>query len=389
MLPRTLLSSNVSVGGSGREVVPRYLGPRDEPWLRALLDAFHAYEGQRQGALVDRLREPLPVRAPRGSLRVARHVLEHATRVKPAVGVPPEAARAAVFRHAAVEGDRAVALARAAAELALDPDVIEEVMFADLRSSARVGRVPADLSPTVLAQRANLALASALVHRAQSVRVTAFGKTRALVRHVQLTGLICSATAQSGAVILDLSGPFALFRHTLIYGRRLSSLLPRLAWCDRFELEAQVALGAGPAAGLVRYRLRSGDPLPPGRELGRFDSEVEARFARDFARLGSDWDLVREPEPVPLEGGRLIFPDFALVHRLTPERRWWLEIVGFWTERYLRDKLAHLRAAGLGNLIVCIDERRGCGIEAMPDGAEVLGYRTRIDARQVLSRVEG
>ncbi len=203
------------------------------------------------------------------------------------------------------------------------------------------------------------------------------------------SGWYFRSMAQSGGVILDLSGPFALFRHTLIYGRRLSSLLPRLAWCDRFELEAQVALGAGPAAGLVRYRLRSGDPLPPGRELGRFDSEVEARFARDFARLGSDWDLVREPEAVPLEGGRLSFPDFALVHRRTPERRWWLEIVGFWTERYLRDKLAHLRAAGLGNLIVCIDERRGCGIEAMPDGAEVLGYRTRIDARQVLSRVEG
>lgn len=37
------------------------------------------------------------------------------------------------------------------------------------------------------------------------------------------------------------------------------------------------------------------------------------------------------------------------------------EIVGFWTESYLRDKLEQLRAAGLGQLIVCIDERRGCG----------------------------
>lgn len=384
MLPRTLLSSSVAVRGT--EIVPRYLGPRDEPWLGALLEVFRAYQGLRQIALAERLREPLPVRAPQGSLRVARHVLDHATRVTPAAGGQAEAARAAVFRHAAREPDRATALARAAIELGLDPDAIEEVMFADLRSSARVGPVPADLSPMALAQRANLALASALLHRAQSVRVTAFGQTRALVRHVQLVGLICNATAQGAGVRLDLSGPFALFRHTLIYGRRLASLVPRLAWCDRFELEAQVALGVGP--GRVTYRLRSGDPLPAGRELDRFDSQIEARFARDFARLGSDWDLVREPEPVPLGGGRLIFPDFALVNRHRPERRWWLEIVGFWTESYLRDKLEQLRAAGLGQLIVCIDERRGCGDLGLPSGAEVLPFRTRIDARRVLERVD-
>ncbi len=233
MLPRTLLSSSVAVRGA--EIVPRYLGPRDEPWLAALIEVFRAYQGLRQHALAERLREPLPLRAPRGSLRVARHVLDHATRVKPCAGGRAEAARAAVFRHAAREPDRATALARAAIELGLDPDAIEEAMFADLRSAARVGPVPADLSPMALAQRANLALASALLHRAQSVRVTAFGNTRALVRHVQLVGLICNATAQGGGVRLDLSGPFALFRHTLIYGRRLASLVPRLAWCDRFE----------------------------------------------------------------------------------------------------------------------------------------------------------
>ncbi len=97
---------------------------------------------------------------------------------------------------------------------------------------------------------------------------------------------------------------------------------------------------------------------------------------------------MREPEPVPLGGGRLIFPDFALVNRHRPERRWWLEIVGFWTESYLRDKLEQLRAAGLGQLIVCIDERRGCGDLGLPSGAEVLPFRTRIDAQRVLERLD-
>lgn len=58
------------------------------------------------------------------------------------------------------------------------------------------------------------------------------------------------------------------------------------------------------------------------------------------------WELVLEPAAVEAEGS-LIFPDFALVHRHDPERRWLLEIAGFWTPGYLETKLARLRAAGL------------------------------------------
>jgi predicted nuclease of restriction endonuclease-like RecB superfamily len=384
LLPRALLSS--SVGLREVEVVPRYLGPRDEPWLRALVDVYAAFEGQRRTALHDRLAEPLPVRAPRSSLRAARHVLDHVTKSKTTLAVPAEAARAAVFSRAAVEPHRERALALAAAELEVDPDSLEELLFADLRSSERVGGLPKDLSPAALAQRVNLAIASGLVQRAQSVRLCAFGNTRALVRHARLVGLICNCSKLEGGVELQISGPFALFRHTLIYGKRLASLVPRLMWCDRFELEAKVALGLGPA--LLTYRLRTGDPLTVGRELERYDSEVEARFARDFAKLASDWDLVREPEPLPLGSGRLIFPDFALVHRRDPERRWLLEIVGFWTESYLTDKLARLREARIDRLILCVDAARACDHDAVPEGAEVLRYRRRVDAKQVLARIE-
>ena len=41
----------------------------------------------------------------------------------------------------------------------------------------------------------------------------------------------------------------------------------------------------------------------------------------------ASWDVIREPEPVKA-GTTLLFPDFALQHRIQPERRWLLEIVG-------------------------------------------------------------
>lgn len=405
MLPRALLSSSVAVGVAGgvgggvgggvaggvggggdlAEIVPRYLGPRDEPWLRALLELYAAFEGKRRSALRERLAEPLVVRAPRAPLRLARHVLDRVTKAKLGSPVSPELARSVVFARACEEPDRERALAAAAGVLELEPEVLEELLFADLRSSERVGRLPPELSPVALAQNANLALAAALLGRAQSLTLRAFGDTRPLVRHAQLAGLICTARRLDSGVELEISGPFALFRHTLIYGKRLASLVPRAMGCERFEIAARVALGPGP--GLVTYRLRSGDPLPAGRELARHDNQVEARFARDFARLGSDWQLVREPEPVPLGDGRLLFPDFALVHR-SSGRRVLLELVGFWTARYLLDKLDRLREARLGSLFVCVDERRACRDEAMPEGAEVIRFRGKLDAAHVLARIE-
>jgi predicted nuclease of restriction endonuclease-like RecB superfamily len=186
-------------------------------------------------------------------------------------------------------------------------------------------------------------------------------------------------------VILDISGPFALFRHTEVYGRALASLVPRAAWCNRFEITAACALGRGSACST--FVVRSGDPIGPGRELARYDSRLEERFAKDFRRAAPEWDVIREPQPVETSG-RLIFPDFELIHRHNGERRWFLEIVGFWTREYLIEKLRRLRAARLERLILCIDEKRSCRDEDLPEDARIVRYRNRIVPRDVLKIVD-
>lgn len=47
---------------------------------------------------------------------------------------------------------------------------------------------------------------------------------------------------------------------------------------------------------------------------------------------------IREPEPSDA-GRHLFLPDFALHPRFDPGRRWFMEIVGFWTPEYLASKL--------------------------------------------------
>jgi hypothetical protein len=297
----------------------------------------------------------------------------------------------------------------AAAALGVTRAEVEAALYADLRSERRMAALPSHLGPAELAVEANLAIVGSLLRRAKRVRIAAWGSTRALVRQARLSGLICVIRRPGsddgrvleppatefdvlpgedpvGGVLLEISGPFALFRHTEVYGRALASLLPRAAWCDRFEVVADCALGRG--GHTTTLVVSSGDPIGSGRELGRFDSRLEERFERDFRRAALDWDCVREPVPIDV-GDSLLFPDFELVHRRNPKERWFLEIAGFWTPEYLESKLRRLRAARLERLVLCIDERRRCTDGELPAGVPVVRYRNRIDPAAVLEIIEG
>jgi predicted nuclease of restriction endonuclease-like RecB superfamily len=198
---------------------------------------------------------------------------------------------------------------------------------------------------------------------------------------------LCHATPgeTKEEIMVEISGPFSLFRHTRIYGRALSSLIPRLCWCNSYRLEADCVLGtAGTSIG--RLVLGSGDPVAPARELAPFDSKVEERFAREFGKLAREWDVVREPQAIEAGGG-LIFPDFELRHRMTG-KRWLLEIVGYWTADYVQRKLSLVRAARIDRLILCIDEERHCDDDLLEIDARVVRYRRKVDPRAVLEIVD-
>jgi uncharacterized protein len=381
-------ASRLSSSVEGQRLVLHYLGPRDEPWLRALLDMCARFAGKTQLELRERLREPLPTHAPRSKLRLATQVIERLLPEAPRREPSPRELRFRVFSAAAQgQASREHVLSSVAHDLRLEVAAVEGALFADLASQRRIGPLPADLSPSRLALLTNQALVLAFLKRAERVRIHAWGNTRALVRHARLLGLICiiKKTDDSRGVLLDISGPFALFRKTEVYGRSLSSLLPRAARCLHFELEADCILARG--AQVSTLLVSPSDPIYPARELPAHDSRVEARFSRDFGRLARDWDVVREPEPIDVSGA-VVFPDFELVHRHHPTRRWLLEIVGFWTPEYLREKLAKLAAAKLERLIVCIDESRRCSEADLPPHARVLRYKTRIDAARVLELIE-
>jgi hypothetical protein len=217
------------------------------------------------------------------------------------------------------------------------------------------------------------------------------GNARDIIRQAQLEGLLCAARAAEEdrpeahgperPVRLFVSGPYALFRRTLVYARALGRLVPRLRWCTEFTLQAECVLEDGAEPRVLS--VGTGAPIFPAAEPKRFDSAIERRFARAFSKAAPAWDLVREPAPIPA-GDRLLFPDFELRHR-SGAPRYYLEIVGFWTPEYLAEKLEGLRRASIANLILCVDEARGVGSGALPPGAQVVPFRRSVDVDRVLS----
>jgi predicted nuclease of restriction endonuclease-like RecB superfamily len=362
-----------------------FLGPQDEPWLRVLLGELARFEGRRRRELAERLAEPLPCETPYLKRRAATRVLLRLWRRERVAAVPPPEARARLFRAAGARvAPREAHLAQVAASFDVEPAALAESLFADLPGE-RVVRAPVpppDVAEVVL--RTNLAVVQGALMRASTIDLAVEGGVRPIVRLAKLRGLLCVVVQPpEGAPRLQISGPFSLFRHTLLYGRALAELVPHLAWCARFELRAACAMRGR----VVDVAVESGAPIFPASAPAPFDSKLEERFARDLARLAPDWDLLREPEAVRA-GGTLVFPDFLLRHRLDPRRRVLVELAGFWTPQYLSTKLARLAEAELPPFILCVDEERACALGKLPASLSIVPFRRRVDAAAVLRRAE-
>jgi hypothetical protein len=377
---------------------PAWLGPEDHPWLAALLDEARRFAGRPLREWHLRAAEPLRAGCPAWKQQAAVRALDGLCPPSPSrKGRSPAELREALFLEAqrardADEYSRGAVVARVAAALGLGSahpaglgsDVLADELFSDLPTERRF-RLP-QVAPDAcgLALRTNLLLAQRLLRSASSLEVELSSRSRDVVRQVMLQRLLCTARATPSGPVVEISGPLSLFHHTTVYGRALASIVPVLRGADSFAVRAECAWRGQPRTVL----LQSGDPLfPVGPAPRAFDSRLEEQFARDFSRAMPDWDVLREPEPVPV-AGTWIFPDFALMDRRTGERRWLVEIVGFWTPDYLRAKLERLAQAARDDLILCVDDRLACGPAELPPSRHVVRFHRRVDVDAVCRAME-
>lgn len=395
MLPKALCVSNVRVVGD--RIVPGFVVDADQPWLSALLDEHARFSDKRRHEWVERMREPLSVRAPRSKLALAAHVLDRATRRYPSAALPPREARLHLFRAGTESAEpRRAIVERVARDLDVTPSELESSLFADLPVEQRIAS-SSHLGPADLARDCNLDLVTSLIRCARRVRVRVPDGAQVLIARARRSGLICLVErASDGTLVLDVSGPFAIFRHTAVYGRALTELVMAASACPRFEIEAACVLNR--ALEPVTLVLRSGDPIAgaarAGAARGPSNDRARSRLLGALRRVATHWNIVDDPAPI-LVGDALLFPDFELVAQSDPTRRWKVEVLGFWTPAHVAARARRYREAGITHVVLCVDRRRGCaddgadpvdGLEQA--GARVVVFTRTLDAAQIVAAVE-
>jgi len=286
---------------------------------------------------------------------------------RPDTLVQPRRARKKVFEwcnlefggFTAVQEERNSVLNKAAWDLGISRDELEEALWADLEENLELISFESIEEEELLRVYNQSLLQTALFRALNLVLMTrAPGReVRKVLREVKFKKLMYQAEKRDGALILRIDGPASVMKMTTRYGTSLAKLVPFIISLSHWEIEAPIVRRVeGKGKRVLRLKLSSKDKdLFPRVELAkeRFDSEVE----RDLSKMASalNWKVEREPEAL-LAGKSLFFPDFRL--KKGPISIY-VEVVGFWTSNYLLKKLEKISQVE-ERLVLVVNRKLAC-----------------------------
>ena len=396
MLRKDLL--RVSRAGGGFR--PRFIGREQRPLAARVLGTFTDHVGERRGDLEAALTALEGEADDFKLVRGLAALVERECRFETRSPVPPRRVRRTVFEAAETvgvtsESERRAAVDRAADSLGVTVADIEHALYADRDVNEVLVDADVRWDPDALLDQYNLSLAQTALFDATAVRIRSNDPKRLVsaVKRLRLMYEIerTDAGSADGATVdaesamstreLVVTGPDALFTRTRRYGTAFARLLRTVAESDEWRMEATID-----DRGRERtVTLSPDDVTVPGVEPvvePDFDSGVEADFAARFRSLGTDWTLVREPEPLEA-GHRVMIPDFAFEYDHA-DFRLFFEVMGFWTPEYVEKKLGQLADVEDVDLLVAVDESLGVGEEIAARNHRMVTYAGTVRVKDVV-----
>jgi hypothetical protein len=254
--------------------------------------------------------------------------------------------------------ERARILESASKGFKISASDVEKYLWSDLEDE-EILKTFGDLEPEDLLASYNLSITQTLLFKATSLEFTVKQNWKNIFKAIKYLGLMYSISRRGDEYVISVEGPVALLKLTERYGTNLAKLLPELLAGGEWALRAQIVSRWQEESRLSIFDLKSSEgilfPRATPEPAEEYDSSVERSFARRFSAIGSRWRLLREPELLPVGIGVMI-PDFAFE---LGRKRVFFEIVGFWTQEYLKRKLSKLEAAGNVDMIVAVDSSLG------------------------------
>ena len=409
-----LRSEHVIARLSRGRLIPHRLSGEDPRALEVAQELCELYS-EHVGGSRSRLEEELAAREeelgprldPRRGFRIVRalsKLLEERAAWTSPTAADPYTVRTRIFELAAALPEPPAAepgllevptrddvLSRVAAETGVeDPAAL---MYAD-RQGAQLLEGFEKPSPEALIIRYNVAQVQGVLYAAREL-VVDLGEgadARLVFHYVKLQGLIYALEPAPRGYRLRLDGPLSIFGATRKYGLRLAKFLPGLLLTSPWRISATIEWKDRGAY----LELDSETSGLESHYLGP-KSEHEADPVREaFVRA---WERAKDTGGWELERGSgiLAFPELktALVPDFTLKRAGelvHLEILGFWSERNLVERVALLREARKRGyrVLVAVSEKLGTSPEVLSEAVEggVIPFKDRLAPKAVLAALE-
>ncbi|BFH72130.1 DUF790 family protein [Sulfurisphaera javensis] len=285
--------------------------------------------------------------------------------------IPPIEIRRELFKYGPIidEKEREEIVQKVSKELGVD---VMRYVFSDLDEEKKIIKAPI-ITPEDLIKWYNLSLLQTLLFKAYKMTVYVSSNWKEIIRRAKWLGLMYFAYDKP--LRFEFLGPATLVKLTEKYGRNLAVLLPFIVSSQNWKIEAELVLGKK----VKRIYKLSLSNFKEMKELiideKRFDSNVEEKFYKDFVNVAKGWKIVREPEPLIVDN-KVFIPDF-LVEK--GNLRVYIEIVGFWTKEYIKEKLEKLKKVK-DPILVLLNEELG---KEKFSGMNVITYKRKVDISQV------
>ena len=379
----------------GTKITPRYLDTNDSRYLQTAADLMllvNQHVGKRHGELQQALDEYIGVGTDYKILRgLIKLLLDRCESGSTAVRDSAELRRALFLQAAAQhpilnEEARQQAVGNVAQELLCKPEEVLQGLYADLPDN-QVLTFFEELDAVQLLDRYNLAQAQALLYRCTEMRIQIETQDAQTVRQVfneiKAFRLIHAirGNARAGYEV-RLNGPVSLFHRSQRYGVQMAVFLPALLLHPGWQLRAEIETKRGKAffeLSSQQHKLRSHYV----KEENRPENALLAKLIESWA--DGEWQLAENQAVLDL-GETALVPDLIFQH--AQGEKVYLEMLGYWTPRYLQDRLLALERSKLTNyLFVAVEELR-CSREvpaSLP--ANVIVCKTVLKAKDVAQRL--
>lgn len=374
----------------GRRTGPRYIEPDDAEFLQAAADLIsivreHRDRSRREldRALEEYVGVMTEYRTLRGFIKLLldRCLFETASAADPA-----EIRRALFFKareHHPVtrsEEARQQVIREAAIEVGCAPEEIIEYLYADLSNNQRLTGFE-EISAGELLDRYNLAQAQALLYRSIEMRLQVEPQPSPSLRQLfdaikayRLIHLIQGSPARGYDI--RLSGPVSIFHRSQKYGVQMAVFLPALLLCKGWRMQAEIETKKG---GSAFFELASDqNRLRSHYATSEYENPLVEKLISSQTPADDGWRLEACREVLDL-GESAFIPDLLI--RRPDGRRVYVEILGFWTPRYLGERLKEFERGGFNNFILAVSEElRGSRDPASKLPPNVVLYKTSLNA---------